>query len=48
VGSVIWTVPVELAADAKAAAVSLPYKIEEAKSADKPAAGSADLGNSGS
>src|SRR5262249_5924412 len=31
VGSVIWTVPVELAADAKEATVPLPYKIEEAK-----------------
>ena len=34
VGSVVWTVPLELKADAKDAAVSLPYKIEEAKPAE--------------
>ncbi len=34
VGSVVWTVPVELKADAKDAAVSLPFKIEEAKLPD--------------
>jgi sugar lactone lactonase YvrE len=34
VGSVVWTVPVELKADAKDAAVALPYKIVEAKLPD--------------
>jgi thiol-disulfide isomerase/thioredoxin len=35
VGSVVWTVPLELADDAKSMILSLPHKIEDAKPADR-------------
>jgi hypothetical protein len=35
VGSVIWTVPWEVTAEAKETAIPLPYKIEAAKPSDR-------------